>query len=376
MRSFRIGHVLPSTTVIGGTEHATVRIARAVAPAGFESVAFCIEGNPIASRFFVGEGLAVSSFTAVEPSIHRPLPYLRAARELARNFRHQRIDLVHCADVLSAHYTALAGRLARLPVLCHVRNRHDDISRRDRLFLCPVDRWIFVSHDTWRHFSVKVNPCNGHVVYDGIDRRGPDVHSGHSVRREFAVSDDALVIGMVARVAQQKDFLTLARAARRIVARHPRARFLIVGDVGEPGHREHFDMIRSALAELGLTETFIFTGHRRDVARLISAMDVFVLCTHFEGLPLVLLEGMAQGKPTIATAVDGIPEIITHGETGLLHRHGADEELAHLIATVLDDPELGMRLGKAGRTSVETFWTTERFGRDMVAQYGAMLGVG
>ena len=377
----KIAHVLPSTAVIGGTEHATLRIARAVEPAGLESVAFCIAGDapgtdtPV-SRFFAREGLPVTSFPAVDPSLRRPLPYLRASRDLAREFRRQRIDVVHCADVGAAHFTALAGRLAGVPVVSHVRNRHDQISRRDQVFLRPVDRWVFVSEDTWRRFSYRVAPRHGTVVYDGIDVPALRTAEASVVREELGIPAGAPVVGMVARVSPQKDFTTLARAARRVAVRHPGARFLVVGDNGqEPAYREHYEQVVRELVEQGVEGRFIFTGFRRDVPRLVAAMDVFVLCTHFEGLPLVLLEGMAQTKPTVATAVDGIPELVRHGDTGLLHRHQDDDELARHISQLLEDHALAARLGAAGRHAVETFWTNERFGRDMVKLYRDVLGI-
>jgi glycosyltransferase involved in cell wall biosynthesis len=372
----RIAHILPSINVIGGTEHATVRIARAVEPAGFDSVMFCRGGDTPVSRFFAGEGYPVRSFSGVEPSLRRPLPYLRAARSLARELRELRVDLMHCADVQGAHYAALAGRLAGLPVVCHVRNRHDDISRRDQIFLRPVTRWAFVSQDTWRRFSYRVSPSHGQVIYDGIDVPLMQTDGAAAVRRELGIEVGAPVVGMVARVSPQKDFLTLARAARRVVATHPAARFVIVGDYEEQtAYREHHAQVLRWLGEQRVADHFVFTGFRRDVPRLVAAMDVFVLCTHFEGLPLVLLEGMAQGKPTVATAVDGIPEIVKDGETGLLHGHEDDEGLARQIARLLEDDALAGRLGDAGNHVVETFWTNERFGRDMARLYGDILGI-
>jgi glycosyltransferase involved in cell wall biosynthesis len=180
---------------------------------------------------------------------------------------------------------------------------------------------------------------------------------------------------MVARVSPQKDFVTLARAARRVAAARPDARFVVVGDYQtEPAYREHYELVRRELAEQGVAGRFVFAGFRRDVPRFVAAMDVFVLCTHFEGLPLVLLEGMAQAKPTVATAVDGIPELVRHGETGLLHRHEDDADLARQLELVLADRALAAGLGAAGRHAVETFWTGERFARDMVGLYARMLG--
>ena len=97
------------------------------------------------------------------------LAYLRASLAIAREFRRQRVDLVHCADLLAAHHAGLAGWLARVPVLCHIRNRFDAMSRRDCSFLWPVQRFVFVSRNTWRHFACRVAPSRGAVVYDGID---------------------------------------------------------------------------------------------------------------------------------------------------------------------------------------------------------------
>lgn len=370
----RIAHVAPSIHVIGGTEHGTVRLARAIEPAGFDSVMFCRDGDTPVSRFFRSEGFPVGGFSGVEPSLRRPLPYLRAVRALARDLREQRIDLMHCADLGAAHYTALAGRLAGVPVVCHVRSRHDAISRRDRIFLLPVNHWVFVSQDSWRRFSHRVPPKRGDVVYDGID--APSMHGGEAatVRRELGIDDAASVIGMVARVSPQKDYLTLVRAARRIADTHPDARFLVVGDYEEhPQYRAHYAQVRAWLEEQRLSDRFLFTGFRRDVARLVAAMDVFVLCTHLEGLPLVLLEGMAQGKPVVATELDGIPEVVKDGETGLLHPHEDDAALARQISRLLDDPALARQLGAAGRRTVDTFWTNERFGRDMAQVYARLL---
>jgi glycosyltransferase involved in cell wall biosynthesis len=266
--------------------------------------------------------------------------------------------------------------MAGVPVVCHVRNRHDQISRRDQVFLRPVHRWVFVSQDTWRRFSYRVPPRAGTVVYDGIDVPALRTAEARAAREELGIPAGAPVIGMVARVSPQKDFLTLARAARRVVARHPDARFVVVGDYEqEPAYREHYGRVRRELADQGVAEHFVFTGFRRDVPRLVAAMDVFVLCTHFEGLPLVLLEGMAQAKPTVATAVDGVPELVRHDETGLLHRHEDDEELARHVLHLLDDRATADRLGAAGRHAVETFWTGERFGRDMVRLYRDVLGL-
>jgi hypothetical protein len=139
----RIGHILPYPSV-GGTEHATLRIAKAVDPARFTSIAFCLpEAAPV--HALVSEcGIPCATYEPPVPSYRHGPAYLRSSIRLARELLRRQVDLVHCADLLAAHQVALAGRLAGLPVLCHVRNRFEDISRRDRSFLWPVHKFVFV----------------------------------------------------------------------------------------------------------------------------------------------------------------------------------------------------------------------------------------
>ena len=246
----------------------------------------------------------------------------------------------------------------------------------ERMMLSPVRRFVFVSRDTWSTFGLKVGPERGRVLYDGIviDSDGSAAVRA-DVRRELSLSPDTPVVGMTARVSPQKDFVTLARAAAKVREVVPEVRFVIVGDYTEhAAHREHFALVREELARLNVLEHFIFAGFRSDVTRVMSAFDVFALCTHFEGLPLVVLEAMAVGLPVVATAVNGIPEVIDSDAVGLLHAHEDADTLArHLIAT-LTDRALAARLGAAGRESVRERFGMEAFAENVVALYTDALG--
>jgi glycosyltransferase involved in cell wall biosynthesis len=371
---YNVAHVMPWAAV-GGTEHATLRIARATEGAGFSHVMFCRSDAPEVRDFFASAGCETVTFDPVEPSYRRAHRYARDSYRLAREFRRRRVDVVHCADVAAAYGVGLAGRMARARVLCHVRNRHTEISRRDQSFLRFVNRFVFVSEDTRVRFAYRAGARRGGVVYDGIDVNAsgePDASA--EVRREFGIGREVKLVGMVARVAPQKDFLTLARAAARVVASHPEARFMVVGDY-EEANRGHYDEVMRALEDEGVASHFVFTGFRTDVSRLMSAFDVFVLCTHFEGLPLVILEAMARGRPVVATAVDGIPEIVLEGRTGLLHPHGDAETLASRLLSLLEDDALAARIGSAGREFVKMEWSRERFAANMARLYGDVLGI-
>jgi glycosyltransferase involved in cell wall biosynthesis len=153
-----------------------------------------------------------------------------------------------------------------------------------------VNRFAFVSQNAWECFGVKVGTSRGSVIYDGFDFvEVAGETAQRDVRREFGIPEDARIVGMVARIARQKDYETLVRAAARVVEARPAVRFLVVGDhEGQPDYRLHYGEVLAMVAEAGLTRHFIFTGHREDVVRLLAAMDVHVLCTHSEGFALAV----------------------------------------------------------------------------------------
>lgn len=371
---YNIAHILPWPS-IGGVEQATLRIAQGVESAQFKNIAFCLPGPVPVREMFAAAGFETSVYQAVDPSYRRPRAFLRASFELARELKRRRVDLVHCSDLLAAYYAALAGRLARVPVLCHVRCSHNQISRRDKSFLRPVNKFVFVSHDTWRNFGYPVTARRGVVVYDGVDvGPGDGGASARSVRSEFGIPEGTKIVGMVGRVAPAKDYPTLAKAAARVVAAYPDVRFLIVGDNASVAeYVEHYKEVRRLLDAGGVAKNFIFTGFRADVARLIGAMDIFVLSTHTEGMPLVVIEAMGLARPVIATAIGGIPEIVRDGESGLLHPHEDDAQLAAQILSLLRDEARAAKLGMAGRRSVEANWTREQFAASIKSLYRELL---
>jgi glycosyltransferase involved in cell wall biosynthesis len=106
---------------------------------------------------------------------------------------------------------------------------------------------------------------------------------------------------------------------------------------------------------LNLERSVVFTGSRGDVADILPALDVFVLSSRYEGLPVSLLEAMASGVPPVATAVGGVPEVVTDGRDGLLVPAGQPAALATAIGRLLDDVDLRSRLGAAARERARDF---------------------
>jgi glycosyltransferase involved in cell wall biosynthesis len=370
----RIAHILPWTTV-GGTEISTLRIARGLTGPDYQHIAFCSEEATSVESFFRAAGFPTATYRSVELSFRRPGPFLKASLHLARELRLQRIDLVHCSDLMGGLRAAPGARLARIPVVCHVRNPHPDLPRRDRPPLYAVNRFIFVSHHTWDTFACRVPLRRGSVVYDGIATTSFDRDVARQrLRAEFSIPPTTQLVGMVGRLASQKDYPTLIKAAVRVLQIHPGVRFLVVGDHRTTeAFREYYRTLEDLLDAQRIRQHFIFTGFREDIPQILSALDVFVLASHFEGFPLVILEAMAQQTPVIATAVGGVPEVVQDGCTGLLHRHEDDADLASKILALLSDEVLRQRLGHAAHQLVQDQFTLPRFVAGIAGTYRSTL---
>jgi glycosyltransferase involved in cell wall biosynthesis len=352
-----------------------MRIAKALIPHGFQPVAFCTPEAGSVAAFFRGAGVPACVYRSVELSYRRPGPFLKASFELARSLRREKIALVHCSDLMAGLRVALAARIARIPMVCHIRNPHESIPRRDIAMLRAINHFIFVSRHAWTSFGYHVTPSRGSLIYDGIEIIHIDQRAAReSLAARLRLDPHAKLVGMVARLAVQKDFPTFIRAASRIVPIYPSARFLIVGDhTGTEAFRQHHQMLTDLLHTHRLTSHVIFTGFQEGVAELLAGLDVFVLSTHFEGFGLVIIEAMAQQRPVVATAVGGVIEIIQDQKNGLLHRHEDDADLAAKILALLSDETLAERLGQAGRRSVEERFSVSRFAESVAGVYAALV---
>jgi glycosyltransferase involved in cell wall biosynthesis len=375
-RRIRIAHVAPWPAV-GGTERATARLARALDSAQFQSLVVYDRRAPAVGAFFEAAGLETVAADMVEPSFHRPGPFLRACRTLAAELRRRESDLLHCQDLLAAHRAACAGWFAGVPVLCHIRGRWPDISLHDKSFLLPVRRFVFVAHAAWRDFGFRVSARRGCVIYDGIEVPEPassPAGSRDCLRRQWGIPADAAVVGMISRIAPPKDHRTFLRAASRVIAAHPAVRFLVIGDHPHLAQSSsYFSDLLELVRALGLDRHVVFTGFQADVKPWIDLCDLTVLSTHSEGLPLVILEAMAQAKPVIATAVGGNPEAVADGQTGFLVPPGDDNELAGRILRLLANPSEACAMGLAAREVCRERFSVSGMAGSMAALYTRML---
>jgi glycosyltransferase involved in cell wall biosynthesis len=226
----------------------------------------------------------------------------------------------------------------------------------DRLVARLVTRVIAVSRGA-ADFLIHGKGYPAHkvvVVPNGRDltRFTPGAHR-EAVRKELGLDRDAPVVGVVGRLETQKGHVHLLDAWPQVVRAHPDARLLVVGE----------GSLRDALVRQArdghVADSVIFTGYRSDIPRILDATDVLALPSLHEGMPLTVIEAAAAGRPAVATAVDGTPEVVRDGETGYLVPPADPAALAEALLAMLGDADALARMGGEAYR-----WARERFDID------------
>ena len=286
----------------------------------------------------------------------------------------RRVDLIHVNSYIPGNYARLAAALMQAPIVIDHWHGFTRFNRKRR-FICRVlgrftDLSLAVSEGV-RDYLVSqgaLSPAKIRVVANGVDVAAIDAaRPGEEVRRELGLPEGAPVIGLVGRLDHWgKGHKELFEAMASLRERHP-VHALIVGG----GRR--MEEVRQSAESLGLAGAVHFLGPRPDVPDLLNAMDIFVLPSYSEGVSLALLEAMAAGLPVVATAVGGLPEVVTDGETGLLIPPRDAGALAGALARLLTDPALARRLGANARAHVREHYSLDRLGREINGIYGELV---
>ncbi|HWI21904.1 MAG TPA: glycosyltransferase family 4 protein [Baekduia sp.] len=203
------------------------------------------------------------------------------------------------------------------------------------------------------------------TVHNGIALTAP-LKSSAEMRAELGLSADDLVVSMITVLRPGKGHDVAVDALRRLLPRFPRLRLVVAGD--GPSRAE----IEKLVAPFG--DAVVLAGHRSDVMELLGATDILLHPTSMDAFPTTLLEAGAAAVPVLATAVGGIPEIVTDEETGLLVPAPPSAELvANQLERLLDDAGLRNRLGTNARARFDAEFTAESWALRLRAVYDAVL---
>jgi glycosyltransferase involved in cell wall biosynthesis len=302
------------------------------------------------------------------------LGILLSARRVAAHLRQRRVDVLHCHLPLAGSVGRIAGRLAGVPVVYTEHNkleRYHPLTRRLNLALWDWQDWVIavsgdVAASIRRHTRSLVRVD---VVLNGVDttRFVRSEADGMGTRRSLGIPPGAPVVGSVAVFRIQKRLQDWVESARRLHECHPEMHFVLVGD--GPLRTE----IVALADSLGLRGSMHFPGLREDVRPYLAAIDVYLMSSVFEGLPVALLEAMSMECAIVSTGVGGIPEVVRSGENGVLVEPKRADLLAAAVSDLLTAPETLRRYGAAARATVRARFSVERMVAEVEAKYGEIV---
>jgi glycosyltransferase involved in cell wall biosynthesis len=344
VRKLRVLTLVDKPTVTGGAERLAAVVAMKLDPARFESV-LCASrqtDEPLLDRELEEAGIGVLALG------RRSTLDLLAWRPLVSLLR-DGVDVVHAHMFGSNVWGTVLGRLSGVPVVVAHEHTWSFQGRPLRRFLDRelVARWadVFVAvsgEDRRKMIEVEgVDPAKIRLIPNGIP--SPANGAVADVRAELGIEPGAPVLGVVCELRAQKALEVLFEAAALLLAEFPTLKVLVAGDGPERARLEE-DARR-----LGVADTVLFLGIRRDVPAVLAAVDVAVLSSDYEGSPLSVMEYMAAAKPVVSTRVGGVPELVQEDVHGLLVEPRDPGALAKAVARLLRDPALAKRLGTEGR---------------------------
>lgn len=330
--------------IVGGGELSLLGLLERLDRSRWRPVVVVPSDGPLASRC---RSLDLPVHAVPLSSLRHPRPSaLRAVSAMRRLIRSVDADLVHANGSRAMLYAGVAGRLGRRPVVWHVRVAEPE-PMLDRV-LCSLARAVIVNSRAVARRFPWARSDKIHCIHNGVDlRRFSPRPPLASLRMSLDIPEGAPVVGSVGRFVPYKGYPSLLEAARRVEDAVPGVYWLVVGD------GEQRQELEAQSRRLGLSERVRFTGWRDDVADLLALCSLFVLPSRGEHFGRVLIEAMAMERPIVATDAGGVPEIVVHGECGLLVPPGDARAMADAVVALLRDPARALRLGRAARERAE-----------------------
>ena len=339
------------TNVDFSLRHFLLPLMRAAQARGHEVLGVCADGPLLADV----EAAGLRTVPLPMARSLSPRAQWRALWAMVALFRAERPDMVHAHMPISGVLARLAARIAGVPRVaytCHgfLFNQPGPPWRRALGLVAEwlggrlTDITLTVSTEEAADARRLWIARRAVPVGNGRDpaRFRPDPAARARVRQALGVPDEAVVVVIVSRLVRHKGYPELLAAMRDV----PGAELWVVGDRLPSDHGTDLEPL---FAGSGLGSRLRRLGYRTDVADVLAAADIFTLPSHFEGLPMSVIEAMLTGLPVVATAIRGPREQVVDGETGLLVPPATTAPLAAALRRLVADPALRARMGAASR---------------------------
>ena len=388
---------LDHTAKLSGGEIALLRLLESLDPARVTPLVVLAEDGPLRERLeavgiecqvaLLGEKVKDVRKEALGAGILAKLglvaEFLGYSVRLAKLLRARRVQVVHTNSLKADIYGGLAASLARIPLVWHVRDHIDPGYLPGpvvKVFRALARRWpryvVAISQSTLDRLFPAPGPsvptARRGIVHDGLAASELG-DSPESVERKPWSSP--VRVGIVGRLTPWKGQHIFLEAARQTLASGADVEFFLAGSAMF-GEDDYEAALKKQVADAGVGEKVKFLGFVDDVPGLLDTLDILVhASTTPEPFGQVVIEGMAEGLPVIATDGGGVKEIVVDGESGLLVPMGDAAALAAALQALLADPEAARKLGRAGYLRVRRHFTAAQTARKIERVYADILGI-
>lgn len=368
----KILHVIDSMD-LGGAQTVLLDLLSTLDPARFPSEVAVMHGNGVFFSEFEKRGMRISSLSKakIPPSYLWNFPALLAK---------SKPDIVHF-HLFGSNWIAKPIAAWSSPAIlvshdhCNDRFRHKKTSA---LFLDGIlnrlsDMVLGVSKSTCDFLISQeaLPPEKVRLLYNGVNTTHFEPAAPAKkilIRQQLGIPADALVVGGAGRFVAQKNFRLWIECAAAVLSKIPRAFFYLAGD--GPEAKE----LRDLAEYLGLGDRILFPGFVRDRSALYQSMDLLLVTSDYEGLPMNVLEAMACGVPVVASEVDGLAEILTNQVTARLCAPGSTAAFFEAVMTLLSEESRRSAIAEAGRSLVLRSFSSANQARELSAIYEELLG--
>jgi glycosyltransferase involved in cell wall biosynthesis len=296
----------------------------------------------------------------------------KSFRDLRQLVEREEINLIHTDSPRWTFYLGSIGKSLKIPVVYHARVSTPEPALYERRIYYLSTKVIAVSEFAKKRFDrfpkadQKVD-----VIYNAVDTQRFNLQcDGSRLRSELGIGQE-IVIGMAGRITPSKGQKEFLEAAAKVIPDLPNAKFVIIGEENADGYRSELEEMVRQLSLKGFVHLCPF---RQDMPATMAALDILVNASHSEGFSRVIIEGMASGRPVIATETGGNSEAVLNDVTGLLVPPKDPDRLAQAILTLGTDEQLRQRMRIAARERAEKLFSVDAQIDKIETLYGRLLG--
>jgi glycosyltransferase involved in cell wall biosynthesis len=357
---------------IGGAERDLIALLKTLDRHKWEPHVVCPGRGPLCEQL---NTIAVPAHALSLPPWRKSLAlFQRRSAVLRLGTLVDQIDpaMIHVNDIWWVPHTlqAVANRRCPVPIVAHVRQEIEP-AKVKRYGLDRARAVIAISRQVEQSLTAGgVSVKNVRTVYSGIDlSEKPLTHENQAIRRMVGVTNEAVLLGTVANLFARKGYEVMLRALPAIVDAVPTVHYVIVGS----DDHNYADRLKGLAHELKIADRVHIVGFQDPVQPFLASLDLYVHPALMEGFGIAVVEAMAMGKAVVATTTGGLPEVVEHGETGLLVPPGDAESLAETVVSLLRDGIRREQMGRNGKVCAHEKFSLGTSVKNMEQLYGEVL---